>query len=324
MIIMIYYRLLRLLLLFSSGATATLYCFAFSFGTGSSLISSRHATSQVHLHATTISASSWKPCVQPRFDDFANCIVGPWITLASPTERLDVKDVMRSCGGAVQGIRELSISVASQSQDGSEETIYLNRSDGGFVYIDDGSYSFGPEKWDLSTTEEAIVMTSLAFTGNHRGLVTANLSRECGILPKSTVLELFRPISSVTENIQSLVDNVDKETAVTIKWKRIQRARMPNPSQPWTLARAKWEQQTLTDEFKSEYNLSGNGALSCVESNGKSNNFFMDILDADDDSLNVNMLAVCHATAVARSTIRSYDSKGLLKSVAFLEGRVGK
>ena len=102
----------------------------------------------------------------------------------------------------MQGIKELSLSVISPSQDANQEKIYLNRADGGFVYVDDGSYSFGPEKWDL--TNEAVVMTSLAFTGSQRGWLTSKLSSEKGMLPQSTVLEMFRPISSVTEACPNL------------------------------------------------------------------------------------------------------------------------
>ena len=136
--ILILSRLLPiLLLLLLSPSGAVLSCFA--FGAASSL--------------STLKLHSWKPCVQPRFDEFASSTVGPWVTRASTTEKLEVEEVMRSCGGAVQGIRELSLSVASQSPFSNEEKIYLNRADGGFVYIDDGSYSFGPEKWDLQTDE---------------------------------------------------------------------------------------------------------------------------------------------------------------------------
>ena len=66
-------------------------------------------------------ALSWKPCAQPRFDDFASCIVGPWTTTttassspeggdATAASIQEVEEVMRSCGGAIQGIRELSLS----------------------------------------------------------------------------------------------------------------------------------------------------------------------------------------------------------------------
>ena len=269
----------------------------------------------------------WKPCVQPRFDEFASVTVGPWVTRAALTEKLEVEEVMRACGGAVQGIRELPLSVASQSQNDNEEKIYLNRADEGFVYIDDGSYSFGPEKWDVQS-DEAVAMTSLAFTGNKRVWMTASMSRESGIMPQSTFLELFRPVTTQdTENLESHVDSEEYgKTIPTIKWQRIQRARMPNPTQPWSLARAKWEQQILIDEAKQCDDHSKIGSLTgwsfVEEKSDKSSELFADVLGADDSSFNVVMLAVCNESAISKSTIRCYDSKGLLKCVAFLEGSI--
>lgn len=223
----------------------------------------------------------------------------------------------------MQGIRELPLSVASQSQDANGEKIYLNRADGGFVYVDDGSYSFGPEKWDFRT-DEAIVMTSLAFTGSQRGWLTAKLSSENGMLPQSTMIEMFRPILSVTEKLA--VDNVEEQhqSVPAINWKRVQRVRMPNPSQPWSLARAKWDQQTSSDEASNEDESSGIEPLtgwSFVETISKDNELFADILGGE-TSFNVHMLVMCQKSAVAKSTTRCYDSTGLLKGVAFLEGRV--
>ena len=248
------------------------------------------------------------------------------MTRAALTEKLEVEEVMRACGGAVQGIRELPLSVASQLQNNdNEEKIYLNRADEGFVYIDNGSYSFGPEKWDVES-DEAVAMTSLAFTGNKRVWMTASMSRDSGIMPQSTVLELFRAPQD-TEKLESHVDSEEYGKAIpTIKWQKIQRARMPNPTQPWSLARAKWEQQILIDEAKKDDDHSKIGSLtgwSFVEEKiGKSNELVADVLGADDTSFNVVMLAVCKESAIAKSTIRCYDSKGLLKCVAFLEGNI--
>lgn len=300
-------HLLLLLLLFLTGTV--LSCFAFGAASFASL----------KLH-------SWKPCVQPRFDDFASITVGPWVTRAAVTEKLEVEEVMRACGGAVQGIRELPLSVASQSQNNDNaEKIYLNRADEGFVYIDDGSYSFGPEKWDVQS-DEAVAMTSLAFTDNKRVWMTAPMSRDSGIMPQSTVLELFRPAPQDTEKLESHVDSEEYgKTIPTIKWQKIQRARMPNPTQPWSLARAKWEQQLL-DEAKKDDDHSKIRSLTgwsfVEEKSGKSSELFADVLGADDTSFNVIMLAVCNESAIAKSTIRCYDSTGLLKCVAFLEGNI--
>ena len=57
-----------------------------------------------------------------------------------------VEEVMRSCGGAVQGVRE-SWSWSSLEDD-PERSLFLNRQNDGFTFFDDGSYTLGPEKLD--------------------------------------------------------------------------------------------------------------------------------------------------------------------------------
>ena len=48
---------------------------------------------------SSITNDNWKSCAQPRFDEFANCIVGPWSNIKDPKQQEDVEEVMRSCGG---------------------------------------------------------------------------------------------------------------------------------------------------------------------------------------------------------------------------------
>ena len=85
--------------------------------------------------STTALSASWKPCAQPRFDEFANCIVGPWNLPAADDDaqpkKEEVEEVMRSCGGAIQGIRDLPLSNIFPEA-GEEDRTYHNRADGGF------------------------------------------------------------------------------------------------------------------------------------------------------------------------------------------------
>lgn len=99
------------------------------------------------------------PCAPPRFDAFDERIVGTWwdhspSTPSSQTDDDDdddaqepkasssfvVEEVMRSCGGAVQGIREIAWNKRFDNEAGP----YLNRADDGFLFQDDGSYTWGP------------------------------------------------------------------------------------------------------------------------------------------------------------------------------------
>ena len=190
---------------------------------------------------------------------------------------------MRSCGGAIQGIRELPLSFFFPGEEDNNNTsdqqrAYHNRADGGFVYADDGSYSAGPEQWDWNVSDESdedetvspnakqLLMASLAFPDRRRAWLITDLSEasvaavKCiaeeeenhNIMHQLTpkVLELSRPVSTTDDIISSNDDDALEEESMqlpTVHWKEIQRVRMPNPTMPWSLARAKWEKQVIAE-----------------------------------------------------------------------------
>ena len=55
----------------------------------------------------------------------------------------EVEEVMRACGGAVQGIREMPL-FHRQNEYKEEDRLYHNRADDGFIFMDNGSYTSGP------------------------------------------------------------------------------------------------------------------------------------------------------------------------------------
>ena len=84
-------------------------------------------------------------CAPPRFDNFLDSILGTWRPIGSSDKARSndvtsgsVEEVMRSCGGAVQGVKEIQFPGSIFNQ------MYHNRADDGFVYFDCGSYSVGP------------------------------------------------------------------------------------------------------------------------------------------------------------------------------------
>ena len=248
---------------------------------------------------------------------------------------------MRSCGGAVQGIRELPLSLIFPTPEMSEEEdrTYHNRADGGFVYVDDGSYCSGPEYWnwnaDNETSRNSVMMASLAFPNNRRRMWLTIKSSDASKLvakrPKeqhllnSKVLELSRPTSiSLTDSKEESNDSdtiaLTSSNIPTIIWSEVQRVRMPSSNQLWTLARAKWEKADTNEEIKDAANemKSFTGKLrGWAYINQDDNNLFEDVAS---DSVNLHMLAVCSESKVARSAVRCYDADGSLKSVVFLTG----
>ena len=56
---------------------------------------------------------NWNTCAQPRFDEFAYCIVGPWSNINDPKQQDEVEEVMRSCGGKSIAVHFLSFCISS-------------------------------------------------------------------------------------------------------------------------------------------------------------------------------------------------------------------
>ena len=228
--------------------------------------------------------------------------------------------------GAVQGIRELPLSLISPEEcttTKEEQRMYHNRADGGFVYFDDGSYTSGAEKLDITSSNDGLMMTSLQFSNRHRIWMTVithdalqaidNCNNEEQQMLNLKMLELKRPVSS------SIVEDDRNDATISateipnVNWKKIQRVRMPNPNQAWSLARAKWEKQE-EESHEEDNEVKG--------SNGKLIGWSF-VSQDEPDSYTINLMAACTASGVARSTLRCYDTNdGTLKSVALLYGSI--
>ena len=296
----------------------------------------------VRLHASIVSSIiDWKPYAQPRFDEFTEFIVGPWVPkLQSISDdnvsKYEVEEVMRSCGGAVQGIRELPTHLMFPDLDEDEERAYHNRADGGFVYRNDGTYSAGPELFDFRQAEMTSKLLMASFTfGRHRIWLTSSLTAVCEawkqcstdansdcaeIALNSQHLVLKRPTSTDLPDIQQ--ENFHSE----ITWQSVTRVKMPNPSDTWSLPRAKWENALLMDEDTKLNNIKQNQSFGSHVAVGKfsrvnesRNNFFHDLVD---EGYTVEMQAVSIPNRAIRSAVRCYDIEGRLKSIAILEGKV--
>lgn len=299
----------------------------------------------IDLHSTSTSLE-WKSVAQPRFDEFASRTVGPWF-VAKDGSKHEVEEVMRSCGGAIQGIKELPLPLVcpncDENTDTSDQRTYHNRADGGFVYTDDGSYSAGPEHCDFvnSDIDQKLFMTSLPF-GKQRLLMTSTLDSvykarsQCDGDSKradtcdASFLELSRTLSPDLQDAQQQND-IDSEKVAQIRWSSVLRVRMPNPSQAWSLARAKWERSLLhTDEnnldpatntsldlIQSTPSMVGSTEVAVISETTRNSILFGDLVG---ECFTVKMQAISVKSQTAMSAIRCYDTKGQLKAVAFLGG----
>jgi len=207
-----------------------------------------------------------------------------------------------------------------------EQRMYHNRADGGFVYFDDGSYTSGAEKLDITSSNDSLMMTSLQFSNRHRIWMTVNThdvseaidtcnGEEQQIL-NLKMLEISRPVSASGEEEYTYTATIQLSTTKipNVNWKKIQRVRMPNPNQAWSLARAKWEKQEEDIPEEDIEDVKG--------SNDKLIGWSF-VSQDDPNTYSINLMAACTASGVARSTLRCYDTNdGTLKSVALLYGSI--
>ena len=181
---------------------------------------------------------AFSSCAPPRFDNFLDSILGSWKTDSDDTVR-NVEEVMRSCGGAVQGVKEIKYENAVFDQ------MYHNRADDGFTFFDCGSYSYGPtdlQKNDDDDSYEDLKKTS--FVSNFSFSTTYKSRTIISTSPDTASLFLMKPAfgkehSELSE--QSTIKPIILSSAPeNIKWHQEMVCKMASPSQPWMLQRAKW------------------------------------------------------------------------------------
>jgi hypothetical protein len=267
------------------------------------------------LMAVTITRTvdSFSPCPPPRFDTFGETLVRSWTT--PEDTKLPVEEVMRSCGGAVQGIREIPLS--SEENEG----IYLNRANDGFLFLDDGIYSCGPIEWK----ETDLFMSNFALSETSRLLVTAELTSpsECtAVAPPPSSGMFLRKTFGGSEDPVPEMEEMDP-TSMSVEFSKTIRCLMPSAGQPWMLQRAKWEkdmQETIIPLDSADpsetlkYWTISQSTLEFSEWSGTIPSLI--------EGHVVHAGVLCESSRVVKSIARTYDESNSLKSVSFLEGCV--
>ena len=172
---------------------------------------------------------SFTSAAAPRFDVFLSSITSDqWLNNAKEGDSSKIMDhvveeVMRSCGGAVQGIREFDV--------------YSNRADDSFIFYDCGSYSTGSGLYSFSIKD-----------GGERFIISvkSDLNDDQLIRDKSNGFEvkvLQRKDSIYNEDIEWSGENVSSHLTIinTMNSLKILRCKMSSLSQNWMLQRVKWE-----------------------------------------------------------------------------------
>mmetsp|Transcript_7772 Transcript_7772/g.14652 ORF Transcript_7772/g.14652 Transcript_7772/m.14652 type:complete len:314 (+) Transcript_7772:52-993(+) len=296
----------------------------------------------VFISFTTLSSSfsTPRPVVPPRFDNFCEQIVGAWNPPKSPgscTAR-QVEEVMRSCGGAVQGIREET----NMSSSNIGESMYLNRADDGFVYFDCGTYTKCPTQLQLLedhipaslSEEDSIILpivASISFSTQPKSRLVFDMATD-------SCIPLIKSIGLATCETQSTTDVGNKKLNVPdITWGKETICRMEHGDQPWVLQRAKWEASSSTYDHllqnKCKMNadeITLNGWINSwdvtknhgsdsnpIQSNNPNHASF---LLPNKTSRIIDMGGVCVNSGEVKSLFIYYDDKGFLQAIVLKEG----
>lgn len=218
---------------------------------------------------------SCTPFVAPRFDEFSDQIIGFWSVKNKEADDEndlvyvgDVNEVMRSCGGAVQGIREFQLPKvitseveSSTEQQEKEEGLFMNRANDGFIYFECGSYISVPTKIsdllkpnDDSTSSSYSFLSSLSYPSKpYKSRMLSNIvissnndnlsvSSSYGWSMIKKKVDLNTQEDTEGRQLQALdLDTESTNNSMPIIWEKEIVCRMPSFNQPWMLNRAKWE-----------------------------------------------------------------------------------
>jgi hypothetical protein len=295
---------------------------------------------------------SFTPTIPPRFDDVIEHLVGTWSNPKTGNEYGTVEEVMRSCGGAIQGMREVPISPPDRSETQVESfRPYHNRADDGFIFFDCGSYTQGPfhSTTNVNDDDKCFIAT-LVFQSipKRRMLIQTNPN----VLMTVYMNMMRKKMDPSEKRIKQVVDDSDgndlSRRNISLAWNNHIVCQMPTEGQAWMLNRAKW--------FKFEH-ISGRQPvdvsleLENTPFNGDSDIHEMmgwteSIVHKDVDDINGNhrlsslldfnhlkevilpysyiiqMGAYCNETKEVKALLRVYDDQNQLKSVILQHGVV--
>lgn len=258
-------------------------------------------------------------CAPPRFDTFSEKVTGRWHAIASTNNvvtQQTAEEVMRSCGGAVQGVRDVPL---MGKEDSVEEGPYLNRADDGFTFFDCGSYTQGPVRMEESNAMTFLASLSVPSKPASRIVLETEIENQAVIACRvHTRLQraAFGEDGSSSIEASNLVVEQLKAPPHDIAFNQQFQCRMPSESQPWMMQRVQWEMfedtalASPTDadpRTRSWATIQDAADFNDLSNNGNSNN---------SNGWVVCMGAQCSSTGWAKSIVRHYDEKGMLIRVA--------
>jgi len=172
-----------------------------------------------------------------------------------------VEEVMRSCGGAVQGVREIILNDNNENDnDKKQEGQYLNRAFDGFLPYYDGSYTWGPTRLsEIDENNPNQFMTSI-FLGEKKLGVRVLMTSDC-----NTRILSRQEDNSPIYSIKKFPTVMDKKLNIT--WTNHVRCRMPSVSMSWMAQMLQWEDHHLAYMTNSNENKMNSAEKSLLSSN---------------------------------------------------------
>lgn len=299
---------------------------------------------------------SFTPTIPPRFDDVMEHLVGTWSNPKTGNEYGTVEEVMRSCGGAIQGMREVPISPLDRSGTQMIESVrpYHNRADDGFIFFDCGSYTQGPVHRTTNTNvneDDNGFIATLVFQSIPKRRM---LIQTC---PNNKLMTVYmtmmrKKMDQSEKRIKQVVDDSNanelSRRKISLTWNNHIVCQMPTEGQVWMLNRAKWlkfehmsSRQPVDVSLELE-NTSFNGDSDIHEMMGWTESVIhkdMDDIDGNHQlsslldfnhlkevilpySYIIQMGAYCNKTKEVKALLRVYDDQNQLKSVILQHGVV--
>eukprot|EP00980_Cylindrotheca_fusiformis_P010538 scaffold2334_cov118-Cylindrotheca_fusiformis.AAC.10 len=215
---------------------------------------------------------------------------------------------MRSCGGAVQGIREPF----------GEDSFYLNRADDGFVFYDNGSYTYGPVK----KTEGCLYLANL-MVGNSRILISSKSDHQ-GLLRDTTATYQTGTYDGSECNIASIHLDPDPSCLDLVFTSKLV-CSMPSAGQCWMLQRVKWELEKTDCDEHGSFLEKADATIRCWSVSQPAEEFYNWIGLSDKlGGVVLHMGFACEETSVAGAVARHYTTDGVLHRVLLLDARLAR
>lgn len=253
---------------------------------------------------------AFSSCAPPRFNVFTETIASSWHVGQDDNVQV-AEEVMRSCGGAVQGVREIPL----------VSCLYLNRANDGFVFFDNGSYTHGPVQIGENGAV-AVMTTSLTLCNKKtRLLLTCTLDAETSSSTLDSAHVVHRAFGD-TESLSFTQEDFGCEIAKDaqyddIIWNHQVQCQMSSTGQPWMLQRAKWESEG-----------SGDDSLDLELFNHSLEAWTNVHLSDRNDATETNTVAcltwtigvLCKDSGSVKLVTRKYNEKGMLSLVSLQTG----